>query len=82
MAEPKAEVTPATSATSVIPTQEPLRAQPTPTPSRPASVEPTATQQPMGTQESLFERKDGSAEDNPARDWAPTGWWSIRRDNK
>lgn len=82
VAEPKAEVTPATSATSVIPTQEPLRAQPTPTPSRPASVEPTATQQPMGTQESLFERKDGSAEDNPARDWAPTGWWSIRRDNK
>ena len=82
VAEPKAEVTPATSATSVIPTQEPLRAQPTPTPSRPASVEPTTTQQPMGTQESLFERKDGSAEDNPARDWAPTGWWSIRRDNK
>ena len=82
VSEPKAEVTPATSATSVIPTQEPLRAQPTPTPSRPASVEPTATQQPMGTQESLFERKDGSAEDNPARDWAPTGWWSIRRDNK
>lgn len=23
-----------------------------------------------------------SSEDNPARDWAPTGWWSSRRDGK
>ena len=80
--ETKVEVSPATGAASVIPTQEPLRTQPAPTPSRPASVEPTTTQQPTGTQESLFDRKDTPAEDNPARDWAPTGWWSIRRDNK
>ena len=79
---PKSEVTPSVSAVAPMPTPETVRTQPAPMESRQTNVESTATQQPMGTQESLFERKEGPAEENPARDWAPTGWWSIRRDNK
>ena len=79
---PKSEVTPSVSAVAPMPIPETVRTQPAPMESRQTNVESTATQQPMGTQESLFERKEGPAEENPARDWAPTGWWSIRRDNK